>query len=114
MLKAAKEAGASEAMFVMLRLPLEIRDLFQEWLADSRPDRARRVMSLIRQVRGGRDNDPRFGARMKGEGPVAQLIAARFAAACKRYGLNRERYAQDESLFRVPPRAGDQTDLFAA
>ena len=113
-LEAAAGAGASEAMFVMLRLPSEIKDLFAEWLEAARPDRARRVMSLIRQVRGGKANDPRFGARMVGTGPYADLIAQRFRTTCKRLGLNAARYLQDNSRFRVPPRAGDQTDLFAA
>jgi len=113
-LEAAAAAGASEAMFVMLRLPNEIKDLFREWLEDARPDRARRVMSLVRQVRGGRDNDPRFGERMKGTGPYAQLIAARFAGACKRLGLNQDRFVQDETRFRRPPKVGDQIDLFGA
>ncbi len=111
-LEAAAKAGASEAMFVTLRLPLEIKDLFREWLEQARPNRAARVMSLVRQVRGGKDYDAEWGQRMKGTGPVAALIATRFAAACKRFGLNTERYVLDESQFRPPPKAGDQLALF--
>src|SRR5205085_6139840 len=82
-LEAAAKAGARAAGYVTLRLPLEIKDLFREWLAEARPDRAQRVMSLIRQVRGGMDYDARWGSRMVGSGPVAALIAARFGVAVK-------------------------------
>jgi DNA repair photolyase len=108
----AAEAGAASAMFVTLRLPLEIKDLFREWLQDAHPDRAGKVMSLIRQARGGRDYDPQWGSRMRGQGPVADLIASRFALACKRLGLNERRTELDTSQFRVPPKPGDQMELF--
>ncbi|WP_374599202.1 PA0069 family radical SAM protein [Brevundimonas sp.] len=111
-LEAAAKAGATTAMYVALRLPLEIKDLFREWLADARPDRAARVMSLIRQTRGGRDYDPDWNTRMKGTGPVADLIATRFRAAVKRYGLDAPRHQLDESQFRVPCEARSQRDLF--
>lgn len=111
-LEAAAKAGATSAMYVTLRLPLEIKDLFREWLADARPDRAARVMSLVRQTRGGRDYDPDFSQRMKGSGPVADLIAARFKAAIKRYGLDTPRALLDETQFRVPPEARPQLELF--
>ena len=111
-LEAAAKAGASRAMYVTLRLPLEIKDLFREWLADARPDRAARVMSLIRQTRGGRDYDPDWSQRMKGTGPVADLIAVRFKAAVKRYGLNKTRQELDVSQFRVPADMKAQGDLF--
>ena len=111
-LEAAAKAGATTAMYVTLRLPLEIKDLFREWLADARPDRAARVMSLIRQTRGGRDYDPDWNTRMKGTGPVADLIATRFRAAVKRYGLEAPRHLLDESQFRVPADARPQMDLF--
>ncbi|PZO08544.1 MAG: radical SAM protein [Alphaproteobacteria bacterium] len=111
-LEAAAKAGATTAMYVTLRLPLEIKDLFREWLADARPDRAARVMSLIRQTRGGRDYDPDWNTRMKGTGPVADLIATRFRAAVKRYGLDAPRHLLDESQFRVPADARPQMDLF--
>ncbi len=111
-LEAAAKAGATTAMYVTLRLPLEIKDLFREWLTDARPDRAARVMSLIRQTRGGRDYDPDFSQRMKGRGPVADLIAVRFKAALKRYGLDAPRPLLDESRFRVPADARPQLELF--
>ncbi len=111
-LEAAQKAGATSAMYVTLRLPLEIKDLFREWLADARPDRAARVMSLIRQTRGGKDYDPDWSQRMKGTGPVAELIAARFKAAVKRYGLDDPRHALDVTQFRIPADARPQLDLF--
>ena len=111
-LEAAQKAGASSAMYVTLRLPLEIKDLFREWLADARPERAARVMSLIRQTRGGKDYDPDWAQRMKGTGPVADLIAARFKAAIKRYGLDTPRAPLDVTQFRVPPDMRPQMDLF--
>ncbi|MGO4409645.1 MULTISPECIES: PA0069 family radical SAM protein [unclassified Brevundimonas] len=111
-LEAAQKAGATSAMYVTLRLPLEIKDLFREWLADARPERAARVMSLIRQTRGGKDYDPDWAQRMKGTGPVAELIAARFKAAVKRYGLAAPRTPLDVTQFRVPAASIRQLDLF--
>ena len=111
-LEAAATAGATTAMYVTLRLPLEIKDLFREWLAEARPDRAARVMSLIRQTRGGKDYDPDWSQRMKGTGPVADLIGARFKAAVKRYGLDGARHDLDVSRFRVPTDARAQLELF--
>jgi DNA repair photolyase len=111
-LEAGARAGATSAMYVTLRLPLEIKTLFQEWLADARPDRAARVMSLIRQTRGGKDYDADWSQRMKGTGPVAELIGARFKAAVKRYGLNQPRHDLDTSQFRVPADARPQLELF--
>lgn len=112
-LEAASKAGATTAMYVTLRLPLEIKDLFREWLAEARPDRAARVMSLVRQTRGGRDYDPDWSQRMKGSGPVADLIGARFKAAIKRYGLDGPRHDLDVTQFRVPADARPQLELFA-
>jgi DNA repair photolyase len=112
-LERAAEAGASGAHFTVLRLPLEIKDLFREWLQSERPERAARVMSLVRQMRGGKDYDPEWNRRMRGEGPLAVLIEARFKAARKRLGLDRERLSLDVGKFQVPPRSGDQMDLFA-
>lgn len=111
-LEAAQKAGATSAMYVTLRLPLEIKDLFREWLVDARPERAARVMSLIRQTRGGKDYDPDWAQRMKGTGPVADLIATRFKAAIKRYGLDAPRTPLDVTRFRVPPDMRPQMDLF--
>jgi len=112
-LERAAEAGAAGAGYVVLRLPLEIKDLFREWLEAEHPDRARRVLSLTRQMRGGRDYDPEWGKRQRGEGPVAQLIARRFQLACARLGLHGDRAPLDTSRFRPPPRPGAQADLFA-
>ncbi|SJZ80730.1 DNA repair photolyase [Enhydrobacter aerosaccus] len=104
-LEAAVEAGATRAGFTVLRLPLEIKDLFEEWLRTHRPDRAERVLSLIRQMRGGALYQAEFGLRMRGEGPIAQLLSARFTAAVKRLGLNRIRYRLDTLRFAVPESA---------
>jgi DNA repair photolyase len=111
-LERAAEAGAKGAGYVALRLPLEIKDLFQEWLATDHPDRAGRVMSLVRQIRGGKDYDSQWGKRMKGEGPIAALMSRRFANAKKRYGLDQPLPALDLTRFRVPPKTGDQLSLF--
>lgn len=111
-LERSAEAGAVSAAYVALRLPLEIKDLFEEWLATDHPDRAARVMSLIRQMRGGAAYQTEFGTRMKGTGPIAELMSQRFAAARRRYGLDRAMPPLDLSQFRVPPKAGDQLDLF--
>jgi DNA repair photolyase len=112
-LERAAEAGAIGAGYVALRLPLEIKDLFQEWLATDHPDRAARVMSLVRQMRGGKDYDAEWRSRMKGKGPVADILAQRFKAARRRHGLDAPLHDLDLSIFRVPARAGDQGDLFA-
>ena len=104
-LEAAMDSGATRAGYIVLRLPLEIKELFEEWLRTHRPDRAERVLSLIRQIRGGELYQSGFGTRMKGEGPIAQLLSARFAAATKRLGLNRTRYRLDTSAFHVPESA---------
>jgi DNA repair photolyase len=111
-LEAAAAAGASTASYVLLRLPYEIKDLFRDWLQAHYPQRAGHVMSLINQSRGGRDNDPGFGSRMRGTGQFAELIAKRFALARRRYGLERQGRGYDPGLFRVPPAAGDQISLF--
>ena len=111
-LSAAAAAGAKGAGYVALRLPLEIKDLFREWLETDHPDRARRVMSLVRQMRGGKDYDSQWGRRMTGQGPVGDLMAARFKAAQKRYGLDQPRAPLDLTRFRVPAKPGDQIDLF--
>ena len=113
----AAEAGAESAACMLLRLPLEISDLFQEWLHQYYPLKAGRVMSLLRQCRGGRENDSRFGHRMRGQGPVAELISRRFKLACKKQGLAEgERYGGRTDLFRPPGWEGanrEQFDLFS-
>jgi DNA repair photolyase len=98
-LETAAEAGAVEAAYVLLRLPLEISPLFQEWLQANFPGRARRVMSLVRSMRGGKDYVSRFGERQRGTGPYAEQIAARFELALKRYGLNKRHLHLRTDLF---------------
>ncbi|MDQ2963492.1 MAG: PA0069 family radical SAM protein [Pseudomonadota bacterium] len=115
-LEAAAGHGARLATWVMLRLPYEVKDLFRDWLAQHYPLRAEHVMSLVQQIRGGRDNDPAFGSRMRGQGLFADLIARRFDIACERLGLNQDRTLRlDTTRFRPPkePGAGGQLDLFA-
>jgi DNA repair photolyase len=111
-LERSAAAGARGAGYVALRLPMEIADLFKEWLATDHPDRAGRVMSLVRQMRGGKDYDSQWGKRMKGEGPIAALMSRRFATAKKRYGLDSPLGPLNLDQFLVPPKAGDQIDLF--
>ena len=110
-LAAAAEAGAGAAGYVLLRLPLEIKDLFADWLDAHYPDRARRVMSLVRQTRGGRLYQTEWGTRQTGTGAYAEQIARRFEIACKRHGLHDGHPPVDESRFRRPPRKGDQMEL---
>ena len=104
-LEAAHAAGAREAGYVLLRLPHELKELFKDWLDAHFPARAAHVMSLVRQSRGGRENDSTFGARMKGEGVFADMIAQRFRKACARLGLNGRHYALDTLRFGPPPSA---------
>jgi len=111
-LEAAVEAGARSAGYVLMRLPLEIKDLFQEWLIEHYPLKAEHVMSLIRQSRNGKEYDATFGARMRGTGIYADMIENRFRLACKRLGLNQQRSLLDTRQFRVPVRSGDQLALF--
>jgi DNA repair photolyase len=110
-LEAAAEAGASAASYILLRLPFEIKDLFREWLEAHVPGKSARVLHLIREARGGRLNDPAFGTRMKGSGPYAELIARRFDVARRRLGLARRLAPLEVTLFRAPPRPGDQLPL---
>ena len=111
-LEAAKDAGASGAGYVMLRLPLEISVLFREWLASEFPDRADRVMHLMQSMHGGRDYTSEFGLRMRGSGPYAEQIGARFRLAVRRLGLDGERGALRTDLFRRPVLHGQQMPLF--
>jgi DNA repair photolyase len=102
-LAAAVASGAQSAAYVLLRLPYELKDLFREWLEQNEPLKAQHVMSRLQAMRGGKDNDPRFGTRQRGEGEYAALLARRFSAACTRLGLKeRERFAHDLTLFRPP------------
>jgi DNA repair photolyase len=111
-LDAAAHAGVKEASYVLLRLPLEVRDLFREWLLANYPDRYRHVFTLIRDMRGGRDYDSQWGTRMKGTGPIAWMIGRRFEIACDRLGLNKRRLRLTTSHFVRPQRGGEQLDLF--
>ena len=102
-LEAAAAAGARWAGYVLLRLPHEVKDLFREWLAVHYPDRAEHVMSLVQQMRGGKDYDSSFGTRMRGTGPLAELLRCRFQVACRRHGLGTGRHQPpNTSLFRPP------------
>ena len=113
LLQAAAEAGAQNAGFMLLRLPHELGTLFEQWLHEHYPQRADRVLNLLRDARGGRLNDPRFGHRMRGEGAYAVLLAARFKAACRRLGLNQARGPElDCSRFLGDPAAPRQGELF--
>ncbi|MGB0126309.1 MAG: PA0069 family radical SAM protein [Rhodocyclaceae bacterium] len=112
-LQAAAAAGAVFAACTLIRLPAEVRDLFADWLAIHCPGRASHVMSVIRQSRDGRDNDPRFGSRMLGSGHIAKLIQDRFNLACRRAGLSRELPSRRTDLFRPPRLEPDrQLSLF--
>lgn len=110
-LKAAADAGADRANYILVRLPLEIKDLFEEWLRTHAPHRADRVLSLIRQSRGGKLYDPTFGRRMRGTGPYAEMIATRFRAATARLDLNRRHWDLDASRFMPPPATTGQLSL---
>jgi DNA repair photolyase len=110
-LESAKTAGATEASYVILRLPLEVSPLFRDWLLQNYPDRYRRVMSLVRSMRGGKDYDAEFGKRMKGAGPYAWQIGRRFEMATKRLGLTRRSIALRDDLFVPPDGSGVQLSL---
>ncbi len=111
-LAAGREAGAESGGYVLLRLPRELKEIFGDWLQTHCPDRARHVLSVLAQTRGGRLNDPRFGHRMRGEGAFAEIYRQRFARACERLGLNRTRRALDVTRFRPPRRETPQLSLF--
>ena len=111
-IEAAARAGADSAHYVLLRLPLEVRDLFVEWLAAHFPLRAGHVMSLVNQMRNGKDYESDFGTRMKGTGLFAELIARRFEVACARHGLNRTRAPLTTALFACPSPDSPQIPLF--
>jgi DNA repair photolyase len=112
-LEAAAAAGARTAGTILVRLPHEVKQLFTDWLAVHYPERADKVLHRLREMRGGRLNDPRFGSRMRGAGVHADLLRRRFELACRRLGLDRERPALDTSRFRPPALRGAQRRLFA-
>ncbi|WP_136635623.1 PA0069 family radical SAM protein [Pseudooceanicola onchidii] len=111
-LEAGRDAGARTASWIMLRLPLEVAPLVQGWLAEHFPDRAAKVLNRLREMHGGELYDAQWGKRMRGEGVYAQMIAARFDAACRRLGLETRGVPLRTDLFRHPPRPGDQLSLF--
>jgi DNA repair photolyase len=111
-LHAARTAGASTASYVILRLPHEVKTLFRDWLSAHYPDRAKHVMSLINQLSGGKDYDSRFGVRMRGTGPYAELLRRRFEIATRKLGFHpsSESHRLNSGLFR-PPNASAQMSL---
>jgi DNA repair photolyase len=111
LLEAAHTAGAREAGYVLLRLPLEVAPLFRQWLAAHYPDRADHVLSLMRAMRGGKDYDAAWGKRMRGSGPYAWQIGRRFELATRRLGLNCERVQLQTDLFTPPVPVGGQLAL---
>ncbi|MRR49724.1 MAG: PA0069 family radical SAM protein [Rhodocyclaceae bacterium] len=110
-LDAAANAGARWARYALLRLPKEVDALFRDWLNDTHPDRAGRVLSLLTQMRGGASNNSDFHTRLCGQGSLARLLAQRFALSCRRLGLDKEQPGLDCSSFRPPDLSG-QGDLF--
>lgn len=109
-LASGAEAGAKTASFIPIRLPHEVAPLFRDWLDTHYPERAGKVMALIRSIRQERDNDPDFFSRMRGSGPWAEMIRTRFRIACKKLGLNQVQISIDQSQFRPPD--GRQLRLF--
>ena len=111
-LEAVAAAGVRNAGYVLLRLPLEVRDLFREWLLENYPDRYRHVFKLVRDTRGGKDYDSTFGKRMSGSGPIAWMIGRRFEVACERLGFNKTSVRTTTEHFRAPRPRSQQLDLF--
>jgi DNA repair photolyase len=111
-LAAAAAAGASTAGYILLRLPLELKELFEGWLQDHYPLKKQRILQLVRETRGGQLYQQAFGTRMRGTGPYAELLQRRFAVATRRLGLHRRHAPLDCNHFRVPPTQGDQLTLF--
>lgn len=111
-LDCARTAGAREAGYVLLRLPLELRDLFREWLLEHHPGKLRHILSLVQSTRNGKDYDARWGVRQTGEGPYAALVAKRFQLACGRLDFNKNRLKLRNDLFVAPVPQGGQLSLF--
>ncbi len=110
-LETAYEHGARSAGYILLRLPYELKDLFKDWLVTNYPLKAEHVMNRMREMRGGRENDPEFGSRFRGQGLFAELLAQRFRKTCTRLGFNLEERSLDTGLFKPPARKG-QMNLF--
>jgi DNA repair photolyase len=111
-LDAVAAAGVRNAGYVLLRLPLEVRDLFREWLIENYPDRYRHVFKLVRDTRGGKDYDSTWGKRQTGSGPIAWMIGRRFEVACERLGFNKTSVRTTTEHFRAPRPPSQQLDLF--
>ncbi|HEV3158981.1 MAG TPA: PA0069 family radical SAM protein [Xanthobacteraceae bacterium] len=111
-LEAIAETGVRHAGYVLLRLPLELKDLFREWLIENFPDRYRHVINLIRETRGGKDYDSSWGKRMTGSGPIAWMIGRRFEVACERLGFNLTSVKTTADHFQPPRPSAEQLDLF--
>ena len=111
-LEAIAETGVRHAGYVLLRLPLELRDLFREWLIENFPDRYRHVINLIRETRGGKDYDSSWGKRQTGSGPIAWMIGRRFEVACERLGFNLTSVETTTEHFKPPRPSAEQLDLF--
>ena len=110
-MSAARTAGAREAGYVTLRLPHEVKEVFKDWLLATMPERAHKVMSLVKSSSGGKDYDSTFGTRQTGTGPYAWTIGRRFELSCQRLGLNRSKLKLDTSHFHRPPQPGEQLAL---
>ena len=111
-LETCRQAGAQWAAYVLLRLPLEVKDLFKEWLETHEPGKSEHVLSLLRQSHGGKEYDARFGERMTGKGHYAEMMAQRFRLACQRLGLNKQHSRLDVTKFRPPANQKAQLELF--
>ncbi len=111
-LEAARDAGVDAASYTLLRLPWEVKGIFRAWLEERFPLKAAHVMSRVHEMRGGRDNDPNFGSRMKGQGLWAELLKQRFEKACQRIGLNKEHWRGLDTTLFVPPSRQGQGKLF--
>ena len=107
-----RDCGAKSAIYLMVRLPHEVSDLFKAWLVEHFPDRAEKVMKLVRSIRDGKENDPNFGSRMRGQGPYADMIERRFVLASKKLGFSKRKYNLATRHFKTPVVSGDQLDLF--
>ncbi len=110
-LEAARSAGATEAGYVLLRLPLEVRDIFRQWLMEHAPGKLRHAMSLVQSTRGGKDYDSGWHQRQTGTGPFAWMVGRRFQLASERLGFNRARLQLKADLFKRPDQPGDQLQL---
>jgi len=110
-LEAVAETGVRHAGYVLLRLPLELKDLFREWLIENFPDRYRHVINLVRETRGGKDYDSSWGKRQTGSGPIAWMIGRRFEVACERLGFNSASVKMSTEHFRAPRPGSEQLNL---